>query len=177
MTHPVALSETAQATQRLALALMKQHGLAGWQFRFNRARRRMGICFYEKEQIQVWPPPFIKQSGRIELSIHLVERNPVDEVRDTILHEIAHALAGPKAGHGPRWKSIARAIGARPERCSLAADMPKGKWRAQCPNCRCEYHRHRKPRSITGYHCKACGPVFGAIVWRRLTGGARAGQA
>ena len=34
------------------------------------------------------------------------------EVRDTILHEIAHALAGAKAKHGPAWKAIARRLGA-----------------------------------------------------------------
>ena len=36
------------------------------------------------------------------------------EIRDTILHEIAHALAGPEARHGARWKAIARRIDATP---------------------------------------------------------------
>ena len=37
------------------------------------------------------------------------------EVKDTILHEIAHALAVARAGHGPAWKTVARRIGATPK--------------------------------------------------------------
>ncbi len=37
-----------------------------------------------------------------------------EQVRDTVLHEIAHAIAGPEAGHGPLWKATARRIGATP---------------------------------------------------------------
>ena len=33
---------------------------------------------------------------------------------DTILHEIAHAIAGANAGHGPVWKAVAKRIGAAP---------------------------------------------------------------
>ena len=43
------------------------------------------------------------------------------EIRDTILHEIAHALAWTRHGertHGPRWKQICREIGAVP--CAAA---------------------------------------------------------
>ena len=36
------------------------------------------------------------------------------DVTNTILHEIAHALAGAKPGHGPAWKTVARRIGATP---------------------------------------------------------------
>lgn len=161
------LSDKAIAVQQMALALMSTHGLADWCFRFNHARRRMGVCYYPAKRVQIWPPRILSRPGRIELSIHLVERNGDDEIRDTILHEIAHALAGQRAGHGPRWRQIAQAIGARPERCSLTADMPKGRWLAVCPNCKREHYRHRRPRSLGGYHCKACGPVLGAVVWRR----------
>jgi hypothetical protein len=41
-----------------------------------------------------------------------------DHVRGVILHEIAHALAPPKCGHGEEWKIIAQRIGASPERCA-----------------------------------------------------------
>ena len=33
---------------------------------------------------------------------------------DTILHEIAHAIAGVEAGHGPAWKAVAQRLGATP---------------------------------------------------------------
>src|SRR5690606_2786854 len=102
---------------RLARDLMRQHRLHAWTFAFNRAKRGMGLCRYTDR--------------RIELSIHFVTRNDEAEVRDTILHEIAHALAGPEAGHGERWKRQCLAIGATPERCGSAA-MPAGRWRALC---------------------------------------------
>lgn len=47
---------------------------------------------------------------------------PPDQVTDTILHEIAHALAGPAARHGPAWKSIARRLGATPKSCAPEND-------------------------------------------------------
>ena len=37
-----------------------------------------------------------------------------ESIQDTVLHEIAHALAAPEAGHGPLWKTVARRIGAAP---------------------------------------------------------------
>lgn len=42
----------------------------------------------------------------------------VSEFRDTVLHEIAHAIAGSKAGHGWSWKLVATQVGATPQRCS-----------------------------------------------------------
>lgn len=55
----------------------------------------------------------------ITISIHFVRANleTPHEIRDTILHEIAHALAWTRHGertHGPRWKQICREIGAVP---------------------------------------------------------------
>src|SRR5215210_5656070 len=88
----------------LAGDLMRQHGLldAGWTFAFDHARRRFGKCDYTHRQIT--------------LSRTLALLNNLDEVRDTILHEIAHALC-PDAGHGARWRATCRRIGAKPERC------------------------------------------------------------
>jgi predicted SprT family Zn-dependent metalloprotease len=146
-----------KATAQTAIGLMKQFGLTGWRFEFNRARRRAGVCHY----------PNVARPGRIGLSVHFVDRNSEAEIRDTILHEIAHALAGPLAGHGPAWQAICLRIGARPERCyGEHIDMPKGRWQARCPNCQRDHHRHKRPRSLTGYHCRKCGPQRGQIVWK-----------
>src|SRR5436853_7647176 len=86
----------------LARELLKQYGLHDWQFAFDHARRRFGRCDYTHRQIT--------------LSKTLTFLNPIEEVRDTILHEIAHALT-PGANHGPRWRAMCRQIGARPARC------------------------------------------------------------
>ena len=84
--------------------------------------------------------------------------NGIDEVRDTILHEIAHALC-PKDGHGPRWRATCRRIGARPARCYTEASVispPRAPapYRFGCP--RCGWWVERRKRSRRAYLCKLC---------------------
>ena len=57
----------------------------------------LGVCSYM--------PSFIS------IAVPVIQLLPSSEVKETILHEIAHALAGYKAGHGIQWKVIAKAIG------------------------------------------------------------------
>jgi predicted SprT family Zn-dependent metalloprotease len=52
----------------------------------------------------------------IELHPKLRDAEP-DELRETFLHELAHVLAGARAGHGPTWRVIARGLGSTGERC------------------------------------------------------------
>jgi predicted SprT family Zn-dependent metalloprotease len=94
---------------KLARELMSRFRLVGWKFRFDRERRAFGTCSYQLKTIR--------------LSLPLVELNPEDEVRDTILHEIAHALVGPGHNHDDIWKAKCRQIGARPEATYDAEDV------------------------------------------------------
>ena len=72
--------------------------LADWSFGWNRRRRAHGLCRYDRR--------------RIELSALLTAREPDPAlILNTIRHEIAHALAGPRAGHGPRWRAWAERVG------------------------------------------------------------------
>lgn len=118
----------------LAIQLMTQHGLLdkGWSFEFDNAKRRFGVCRF--------------RSKRIGLSKPLTLANEVEQVRDTILHEIAHAIAGHAAGHGPEWKSVCVQIGAKPERCYTEEDttLIAGKYRAVCGGCGKTYDRHKR---------------------------------
>lgn len=138
----------AWSAAALARRLMDEHRLTGWGFAFNRGRRTMGLCRYGLK--------------RIELSIHYVLRNDESEVRDTILHEIAHAIAGPRAGHGEKWKRVCTTLGATPKRCGNAA-MPLGRWRAICPGCGYRHHRHRRPLRGRDYFCRHCGAEKGRL--------------
>ena len=95
---------------REAREIMDRHGLRGWTFRFSAARRTIGLC-KEKEKV-------------IQLGRHHAANDPPAQVTDTILHEIAHALAGNAAGHGPAWRNTAKRIGALP-RASKAVDPVK----------------------------------------------------
>ena len=89
----------------MARELMDEHGLDTWTFAFLEAERRLGDCHFGDRVIRV---------GRA----HALDASEA-EIRDTVLHEIAHALAGPEARHGPAWKAIARRIGATPPRQRL----------------------------------------------------------
>ena len=84
----------------MARGLMDEHGLGEWTFAFLEAERRLGDCHFQDRVIRI---------GRA----HALDASEA-EIRDTVLHEIAHALAGPEARHGPQWKATARRIGATP---------------------------------------------------------------
>ena len=84
----------------LAWQLIDEHGLKEWKFSFNHSKTKLGQCRYSQKVIVL--DRLHAATGSSELT------------KDTILHEIAHAIAGPEAGHGPKWKTIAQAIGAAP---------------------------------------------------------------
>jgi predicted SprT family Zn-dependent metalloprotease len=130
--------------RKLALRLMREHAVPGdWVFQFDRSKVRFGKCNYGEKEIS--------------LSEYLVELNDEAEVRDTILHEIAHALLPRGAGHGPKWRAMAESIGCQPRRCygeEVARPLPK--YKGTCPGCRRVIRRHRR----TMIACGKCSPVF-----------------
>jgi predicted SprT family Zn-dependent metalloprotease len=138
--------------KRLAERLMKTHKLTpAWSFHFDSAKVRFGKCDYGKREIT--------------LSRHLVELNDEAEVRDTILHEIAHALVRPSVGHGQAWQRIAHAIGCNARRCyGDEVVRPKPRHKGTCPACHRVVYRHRRVMIA----CAHCSPVFDkrfAFIW------------
>jgi hypothetical protein len=94
--------ETKQIEQ-LAIELIAKHlPNQNWQFIWNNRINSLGVCKYNTKQIG--------------LSSRWVRKLPKEEIVDTLLHEIAHAIAGYEAGHGHRWKVACVTIGATPER-------------------------------------------------------------
>ena len=137
--------------QELALELMKKHGLGHWSFRFDHARRRFGCCHLDKRIIS--------------LSFRITALNNEEAVRDTILHEIAHALS-PMMGHGEIWKAKCMEIGANPSRCyGDEVATPALAWKGTCPVCGLIIKKSRKPR-FKSWH-RHCGNVGQLIVWER----------
>ena len=84
----------------MARRLMNEHGLTGWTLTFGEARKRLGDCHFRHHVIRI-------------SRTHALEGSE-EQIRDTVLHEVAHAIAGHEAGHGPLWKATARRIGATP---------------------------------------------------------------
>jgi predicted SprT family Zn-dependent metalloprotease len=124
---------------------MRQHGLTGWQFRFDHARRRFGCCHITRQLITLSRP--------------LAMLNGVEQVTDTLLHEIAHALT-PGDGHGAKWKAACRRLGAKPVRCygdDAVVSPPRAmaKYRVGCLACGWWVERRRLSRRKLV--CRQCG--------------------
>ncbi len=135
---------------RLAVSTMEKHGLIekGWTFKFDRAKVRFGQCSHT-----------IK---RITLSEALTELNSLEQVTDTILHEVAHALVGSRNGHNYKWRMECVRIGANPDRCyGNEVIQPenarlKRKWQGTCPN----GHKTRLRARRTKISCGRCSRVY-----------------
>ena len=130
-------------TEKLANELLKKHGLInkGWRFEFDNAPRRFGCCKY--------------RSKRITLSKKLTELNDEENVLDTILHEIAHALT-PGHHHDSVWRTKALEIGCDGNRCYSSDEVvtPESKYIAKCSGCGMIHKKHRQPKNTSS--CGKC---------------------
>ena len=128
--------------EAIASQEMTKHGLDGWTFGLADTKRQLGVCKYRKK--------------RIEIGEYYAQNSSTESVLDTLLHEIAHAIAGPKAGHGPAWKAVAIRLGATPRACDNSPEtvVKPGDWQATCPACKKIFHRYKRPKSLSGYRCK-----------------------
>ena len=139
-------SESEQAFHRplagaieLATQLMKEYGLVGWRLKLDNARRRAGQCDYNTKVIS--------------LSRLYVRNADNNHIRDTILHEIAHALVGPYHGHDAIWRQKAREIGCTATRCH-ALNFSRARWQMKCPNGCFSIERHRRKSGLVCAKCK-----------------------
>ncbi len=136
------------AIRKLAEDLLAEHGLKGWCFAFDHAPRRAGCCDYRRK--------------RISLALQFARRACEEEIRDTLLHEVAHALVGRKHHHDAVWQAKAQEIGGSGERChDLSFSPPRyivacrnGCWRATAD---------RRRRNVV---CRECR---GEVVYQTFT--------
>lgn len=127
------------ATLEQGAQMMKAHGLHDWRLTLDHARRRAGQCDYRNKTIS--------------LSRHYVRYADEAHIHDTILHEIAHALVGPRHGHDSIWRQKAREIGCTATRCHNL-EFSHAKWVMRCPNGCFEVSRHRKKSNMVCAQCK-----------------------
>lgn len=88
---------TTTDAQLLTLNLMSKHLPSSWTFSWINSNCILGRCSYQTKQILLNP--------------QFVTQYPQEQVTDTILHEIVHAMT-KGAGHGLPWKFACRQIGA-----------------------------------------------------------------
>ena len=139
-----------------ANALIALHLDESWTFGFDSAKTRAGLCNYTNKQISV--------------SRHLASRYDDDEIHQVLLHEVAHALAGTRAGHGPRWRRVAADLGYEGKRLhdgAIASELAP--WLGNCPAGHLHY-RYRRPTRVLA--CGICSRRFTAanrIDWQKRT--------
>ena len=128
-----------QAAQNLTISLMEKHNLEGWKFQYHNKKRTLGTCVHGRNLIQ------LSKSWTL---IHTEE-----EVLDTILHEIAHALVGYQHDHDFVWQAKAIEIGANPSRHYQGENNLEGKYVAICPKCGSKHYsfKLKKRESSCGY--------------------------
>lgn len=132
---------TRDGLHKYAGRIMREHGLSTWKLKIGTAKRLAGTCYSGRRQIT--------------LSHTLLSQWPVEEIRDTILHEIAHALTPNGVGHGKEWKAKCVEIGANPTRTyEDSLPQPEGNWIRSCP---CDDNKGVVVRRSRGRHFRSCG--------------------
>lgn len=120
----------------IADELLKKHNLHWtWKIQWNKSEKHLGQCWFDQKVIAI--------------SVYMLNSSSEAEFKDTVLHEIAHALVGYEANHGPVWKAKALEIGCTSNECGqMSVDKSRSITTAEqkekthvapitniCPNC------------------------------------------
>lgn len=135
-----------QQITQLGYQLMDEHGLIGWSIVWDNARKRGGQCRYN--------------TRTISLSRLIVPTWEDAEIRNVLLHEIAHALT-PGHSHDAVWRRKLISMGGDGSRTHSNATVP-GRWLAICDHCGVEAgRRHRLSARVrdTALHSSCRKPV------------------
>ena len=146
------LRQVEDAAKRLlAEHLPAASGATQWTFGFDLATSRAGVCHYSER--------------RINLAVSYCLASSRQEIADTILHEIAHAIAGPQHNHDAVWKATARRIGCTGDRCHRVQHSAP-RWVGEC-GCGQQWFRQTLQRRMM--RNRICASCRGNITWRRHT--------
>lgn len=130
----------------LCNSLIREHAvLSDWSAYIDSSKSRAGLCSFNRRMIY--------------LSKHFVENNPEHIVRNTILHEIAHALVGWVHHHDDVWRAKAIELGCDGNRCydPRMVKMPEKRYELRCLHCGRIARRHRLPKGQQA-SCGHCSP-------------------
>jgi predicted SprT family Zn-dependent metalloprotease len=148
----------------LSNQMLKEHmELRDWKTVTNNRKRAFGVCSYRKKEI--------------ELSNILIPVMTDEAIKDTIIHEIAHALTKGH-GHDRVWQRKCLELGGDGQRCGGSDNYFKGsvgqkeilskisKYTLTCPECGEKSYRNRKPnRNLScGECCSYYNPKYKLVL-------------
>lgn len=118
----------------------------------DRGVRYLGKCVFKRGRSNY----YILKFSSIYFN-QLYKNGDIDQIKDTVLHEVAHALTrevhGRGHGHDSYWKFIAQRIGCCGERTASTGIKPY-KYIYECPKCHHKFYRLRKLNG--NYYCMNC---------------------
>jgi predicted SprT family Zn-dependent metalloprotease len=141
-------AEEIDAIAQQAHELLEQHHLSLWRFQFDNGRKRAGSCQYGTLVISL----------AYEFAKHASE----EDIHDTLLHEIAHALVGKAHHHDDVWRTKAIAIGCSGRRCHELHFTPP-RYIVQCERGCWVTTAERRRRNV---RCRRCR---GALLYHTYT--------
>lgn len=137
--------------ERIAYGLAKRYGVNDIYVKFNNSRRYFGRACHGGVRV-------------LELSKPMVELNNIKQVKETILHELAHLAVGPNNGHNEIWRQKVISFGGLgctywtdAERANkLGAVVAAYKGTVKCRQCNYQRKAFRKPRYFNNRLCPKC---------------------
>lgn len=89
--------EKVSEIEELTIELMNKHEVGHFKFKYGRSKTYAGNCSSSNQTIK--------------LNITFVVKNGIERIKNTILHEIAHAIVGIENGHNEVWQAKAKELG------------------------------------------------------------------
>jgi predicted SprT family Zn-dependent metalloprotease len=135
--------------------LLKQSGLLDYKFQWSHSVRWFGACTPSRKLIK--------------LSRVLTRLNSKKVVKNTVLHEIAHAL-NPDEGHGEAWKATAKMLGCNAMRCynNDTVIIPKKSMAGVCTKCGLTILKYRRNKALGCLACWKATGLFFRFNWTKL---------
>lgn len=129
----------------------------GWTPTYGNTKKAIGRCRWNRR----------KGVKVIEISKHYlnIPGQNWETMKDTVLHEIAHAIDCEIRGttdHSIHWKRVAEQVGANSARTTDQIEPPKGRYQLRCSKHGDRGTMHKQPsvRRACGLCCKEAGGGF-----------------
>ncbi|HPQ80046.1 MAG TPA: SprT-like domain-containing protein [Candidatus Dojkabacteria bacterium] len=131
--------------QKFAYMKLEEYYLdCGWTFEWSNTKRTIGDCNFKAHTIRI---------SRFYLPLMSEE-----ELKDTFLHELAHALLGMGYGHNQMFYDMCRKVGCKNPNKDVDVPLHNYRFKAVCS--RCGFTTFKNRRNVNGACPKCCNGVY-----------------